>query len=64
VTGDRRFDLAVRLRYAEVECTVVADPIDALDTAIDSSETRGEGGLPAIDFVGNYTAFAELRSRL
>jgi UDP-N-acetylmuramyl tripeptide synthase len=64
VTGDRRFDLAVRLRYAEVECTVVADPIDALDAAIGASERRGEGALPAIDFVGNYTAFAELRNRL
>ena len=64
VTGDRRFDLAVRLRYAEVECTVVADPIDALDAAIGASERRGEGALRAIDFVGNYTAFAELRNRL
>ena len=32
-TGDRRLDLAVRLRYAEVACTVVPDPLAALDRA-------------------------------
>jgi lipid II isoglutaminyl synthase (glutamine-hydrolysing) len=64
ITGDRRHDLAVRLRYAEVPCTVVADPLDALDQAIDSSQTAGNVDHPAIDFIGNYTAFAELRNRL
>jgi UDP-N-acetylmuramyl tripeptide synthase len=57
-TGDRRLDLAVRLRYAEVEHLVVADPLDALDRAsAESSGTR-------VDFLANYTAFAELRHRL
>ncbi len=70
-TGDRRLDLAVRLRYAEVACTVVADPLAALDRAMDMSRTGGAGpsaGMASektpIDFLGNYTAFAELRSRL
>lgn len=64
VTGDRRSDLAVRLRYAEVDCVVVPDPIDALDSVIEASSTTGAGDPRTIDFVGNYTAFAELRSRL
>jgi UDP-N-acetylmuramyl tripeptide synthase len=61
VTGDRRRDLAVRLRYAEVDCAVVADPLDAVDRAVDSGP-----GSPAttVDFVGNYTAFADLRRRM
>jgi UDP-N-acetylmuramyl tripeptide synthase len=62
-TGDRRFDLAVRLRYAEVGWTVVADPLDALDHAIDDSRS-GNVNATMVDFVGNYTAFAELRNRL
>ena len=58
-TADRRLDLAVRLRYAEVDHVVVADPLDALDTAI----SRAQGAEP-VQFLGNYTAFAELRRRL
>jgi UDP-N-acetylmuramyl tripeptide synthase len=60
-TGDRRRDLAVRLRYAEVTCTVVTDPLAAVDRAID-----GLGPVPStpLDFLGNYTAFADLRARL
>ncbi len=79
-TGDRRLDLAVRLRYAEVPCTVVADPIAALDRAIEASAPADSGavsgasgtgpadpvsdGREPIDFLGNYTAFADLRRRL
>jgi UDP-N-acetylmuramyl tripeptide synthase len=61
-TGDRRLDLAVRLRYAGIECTVVADPVVAIDQAID----RTKGSVPSVatDFLGNYTAFADVRSRL
>lgn len=57
-TGDRRLDLAVRLHYAEVAHVVVADPLDALD--------RAAVAIPdgSVDFLGNYTAFAELRRRL
>jgi UDP-N-acetylmuramyl tripeptide synthase len=68
-TGDRRQDLAVRLRYAGVPFTVVADPLSALDGAIDTADAPATGaaadGAPAaIDFLGNYTAFADLRKRL
>jgi len=64
VTGDRRLDLSVRLHYAEVACTVVADPLAALDTAAGLCRTSAPSGSDAIDFVGNYTAFADLRRRL
>ncbi len=65
VTGDRRRDLAVRLRYAEVDCTVVADPLDAVDRAIDRAvDDAPSSPAAAVDFVGNYTAFADLRGRL
>jgi UDP-N-acetylmuramyl tripeptide synthase len=70
-TGDRRLDLAVRLRYAEVPCMVVADPLAALDRAIDMSTSNGShldnaatDSRDAIDFLGNYTAFADIRRRL
>ncbi len=70
-TGDRRLDLAVRLRYAEVPCTVVPDPLAALDRAMAVSPSGAPGrpgadlaGVAPVDFLGNYTAFAELRSRL
>jgi UDP-N-acetylmuramyl tripeptide synthase len=68
-TGDRRLDLAVRLRYAEVSCSVVSDPLAAVDRALDSAPPSSDGpgrGTPGadIDFLGNYTAFADLRSRL
>jgi hypothetical protein len=69
-TGDRRLDLAVRLRYAEVACAVVADPLAALGRATGpgSADGPGAGGpsepLGPVDFLGNYTAFADLRKRL
>jgi len=55
-TGDRRLDLAVRLRYAEVAHDVVDGPLAALDHALG----RAAPGSPA-EFLGNYTAFADLR---
>jgi lipid II isoglutaminyl synthase (glutamine-hydrolysing) len=73
-TGDRHLDLAVRLHYAGVPHDVVADPVAAVDRAIDRAVERavddapGDAGRrrtgPAIDFLGNYTAFAEARARL
>jgi lipid II isoglutaminyl synthase (glutamine-hydrolysing) len=66
-TGDRRLDLAVRLRYAEVDHQVVPDPLAAVDRAITSvsSPVNGEPGSGgSIDVIANYTAFADLRSRL
>jgi UDP-N-acetylmuramyl tripeptide synthase len=57
-TGERCRDLAVRLRYAEVDHTVVPDPVAALDVAIQGTSGK------QVEFVGNYTAFAVLRGRL
>ena len=62
-TGDRRLDLAVRLRYAGVDCEVVDDPLAALDRAVDRVGPDGPEAV-AVDFLGNYTAFADLRRRL
>ena len=53
-TGERHLDLAVRLRHAELSHASVADQIDALRVA-------GEG---EVDYVGNYTAFQDLRRDL
>ncbi len=67
-TGERRLDLAVRLRYAGVAHVVVADPLAALDRAIQlAGAPDGNGSSPGchrIDFIANYTAFAELRRKL
>ena len=59
-TGDRRHDLAVRLMYAEVSHTTVADPW------VSGGGLPFEAGLPgqpALDAVGTYTAFRELLRR-
>ena len=53
VTGDRRFDLAVRLHYGEVAHDVCADPVEAV-------RVSREG---ALSFIGNYTAFAEFSNK-
>jgi CobQ-like glutamine amidotransferase family enzyme/UDP-N-acetylmuramyl tripeptide synthase len=53
-TGERRRDLAVRLRYAGVAHTTVADQLEAL----------GVSGAASLDYVGNYTAFQDLRRGL
>jgi UDP-N-acetylmuramyl tripeptide synthase len=58
-TGDRRLDLAVRLRYAEVDHDVVGGPLAALDHAL----AHSDDGV-TVDFLGNYTAFADLRRAL
>jgi UDP-N-acetylmuramyl tripeptide synthase len=58
-TGERCRDLAVRLRYAEVEHETVEDPVAALDAIL-----AGTAGSRAVEFLGNYTAFAMLRARL
>jgi CobQ-like glutamine amidotransferase family enzyme/UDP-N-acetylmuramyl tripeptide synthase len=52
-TGERRRDLAVRLRHAGVEYRLADDAVAALADA---------GG--AVDYIGNYTAFQELRHAL
>lgn len=58
-TGDRRLDVGVRLRYAEVPHAVVADPRDALLHAL-----AGPGADDGVECLANYTAFADLRRRL
>jgi len=54
-TGDRCLDLAVRLRYADVSHEIVKDQPSAVQAA-----GVGLVGDPAIDFIGNYTAFRDL----
>jgi UDP-N-acetylmuramyl tripeptide synthase len=54
-TGDRARDLAVRLRYAEVEHTVVPGYRDAI---------RATNGSPDVDLAANYTSFQEARAEL
>jgi UDP-N-acetylmuramyl tripeptide synthase len=58
-TGDRRYDLAVRLMYAEVAHTTMADPWVSGGLPFDA----GFDGRPALDAVGTYTAFRELLRR-
>ena len=58
-TGDRRLDLAVRLRYADVAHDVVDGPVAALDHAGRAMEPGA-----SMEFLGNYTAFADLRRAL
>jgi len=53
-TGERASDLAVRLRYAEVDHVRVRDMREAVRRA----------QAPEVDFVGNYTAFQDLRAAL
>jgi len=50
VTGDRRFDLAVRLHYAGVVVTVV----ETVETAV-TATAHGP-----VSFIGNYTAFRDV----
>ena len=66
-TGERCRDLAVRLRYAEVDHAYGGGP------ASRGTERRRRGrrirdgpgvAPPPVEFLGNYTAFATLRSRL
>ena len=63
-TGDRCWDLSVRLRYAEVSHRTVADPRAALRAARDllvAPDSSGPGsGEGPLDFIGNYTAFGDL----
>jgi lipid II isoglutaminyl synthase (glutamine-hydrolysing) len=53
-TGERSRDLAVRLRYAEVDHSHESDLVSALAAA----------GAPEVDVVANYTSFQQLRSAL
>jgi hypothetical protein len=61
-TGERRHDLAVRLLYADVAHTAVADPwaAGALPAEVGAA---GRSGTAPLDAVGTYTAFRELLRR-
>ena len=50
--GERRHDLALRLKHAGVEHLIVEDPVVAL------AQLVGE----RVDYIGNYTAFQEMRT--
>jgi UDP-N-acetylmuramyl tripeptide synthase len=53
-TGERATDLAVRLRYAEVDSSAQPDPLQAV-------ASLGEG---PVELVANYTAFRDVNARL
>lgn len=52
-TGERRHDLAVRLRYAEVDHVVADDLAGAVAAAV------GRSGADRVDLIANYTAFQD-----
>jgi lipid II isoglutaminyl synthase (glutamine-hydrolysing) len=62
-TGERCFDLGVRLRHAGIEHDTVLDPGEAVALA-DAKRRAKDGGDPSesapVDFIGNYTAFHDL----
>ena len=60
-TGERCRDLAVRLRYAGVDHHVVPDPFEAVDTAVRAAAPSRCVRSAAVEFLGNYTAFAQLQ---
>ncbi|HKS43753.1 MAG TPA: DUF1727 domain-containing protein [Amycolatopsis sp.] len=53
-TGERAADLAVRLRYAEVDASAQPDPLRAV-------ASLGSG---PVELIANYTAFREVNTRL
>jgi UDP-N-acetylmuramyl tripeptide synthase len=69
-TGDRARDLAVRLRYAEVEHTLVPGYREAVRVAATSIEhpSSRSGGIPGgenpVDLAANYTSFQDARAEL
>ena len=58
-TGDRCWDLSVRLHYAGVTHRVEPDPRRALAEAA-TADALIARGIGAVDVMGNYTAFGEL----
>jgi UDP-N-acetylmuramyl tripeptide synthase len=60
-TGERGRDLAVRLRYADVQHRFVTDALAAVGAAAAEAKRLGS---PGIDIVANYTSFQALRARL
>jgi hypothetical protein len=52
--GERASDLAVRLHYAEVPCTVWRGDVGVLLAGLRSLDA------PEVDLIANYTVFADL----
>ncbi len=64
-TALRGLDLAVRLSYAGVEYRYTEDQLRAIAMAgVAGGNPSGSGSPASIDYVGNYTAFQELRKVL
>lgn len=69
-TGDRGRDLAVRLRYADVEHTMVPGYREAVKVAAQSAEhpsstePRPPGLMVDVDLAANYTSFQAARAEL
>ncbi len=59
-SGERALDLAVRLAYAEVDHQVVPE----VTAAVEAGLAGGPGASAPLDFIGNYTAFQDLRKAL
>jgi UDP-N-acetylmuramyl tripeptide synthase len=60
--GERAHDLAVRLRYAEVEHRTCTDTVRAVAEAAASSKVSEDEDV-AVDLIANYTAFFDLAGR-
>ena len=63
-TGERGRDLAVRLRYAEVDHRYAADLLEAVRAAARLAAAPSPSPAPVFDVVANYTAFQALLARL
>ena len=62
--GDRAHDLAVRLRYAEVEHTLVPGYRDAIAVAASAGAADGDAPVREVDLAANYTSFQDARAEL
>ncbi|MEJ5918899.1 MurT ligase domain-containing protein [Corynebacterium sp. H78] len=56
-SGERGTDLSVRLLYAGIKHTLVADPLDAIRTCTDVDPSRPT----RVEVLANYTAFRDLK---
>ncbi len=56
-TGDRRYDIALRLKYAGVRSVTVVESAHDARSAITQAGTRPDA---LVTFIGNYTAFADV----
>jgi len=63
-TGDRGRDLAVRLRYADVDHSYAADYRAAVAALAEPAGSADTHSGRSVDLVANYTAFQDARSQL